>query len=190
MLQARLCIENTLTKLMRWSLRVDWILSRRQLHYISLLGSGRDHVQVMSRSYSGHLNHSSISNLKVLSWSWLFNSFYLAQCIRAWLWRSPSCLYCEHIQRHVICFINSIYSSSMTTYPCSIGRSRRTNWLPLSCTPRNIPIKDLFQKKPFTTFVVYLWKLFLLCYRRQSPLKSIKILFSLGKSNSGRSHSL
>ena len=61
--------------------------------------------------------HSSITNLKVWSWSWLFNSSYLDQCIQAWLWRSPSCLYCEHIQRHVICFINSITSSSMTMYP-------------------------------------------------------------------------
>ena len=60
-------------------------------------------------------------------------------------------------------------------------RSRRTNWLPLGCTPQNIPIKEA----SYTTFIVELWELFMLFYRLQSPLKSIKILFSLGKSNSG-----
>ena len=164
----------------------------------------------MSRSCSAHLNHSSISNLKVWTWSWLYNCSYLAQSIRVWLWRAPSSFYCEHIQRHVMCFINSINSSSLTMYhflfvsfviflpsvleeslpkhhyycvsisPYHI-RCRRTNWLPLGFTPQNIPIKEA----SYTTFIVELWELFMLFYRLQSPLKSIKILFSLGKSDSG-----
>ena len=141
----------------------------------------------------------------VWTWSWLYNCSYLAQSIQAWLCRSLSCFYCKHIQRHLMCFINSINPWRGTPLICQLW-----HFLLSFCSGRipsqaslciHITISYQVQEDQLTSSWIYSSKypyqrsrLHYICCGTLGTLhvvlqttkpKSIKILFSLGKSNSG-----